>query len=123
MPAAPGDEVVAPAKALRLLGALGAGLDELNRVKLDDAARRRVIAAHRAALIEVASTVSDALIEELVALRVEPLDQDASIAQIKVAKAQLLGWVNGLILSEANVGTPVVIDTAHDVPVVRDTAR
>ena len=65
----------------------------------------------------------DALIEELVALRVEPLDQDASIAQIKVAKAQLLGWVNGLILSEANVGTPVVIDTAHDVPVVRDTAR
>ena len=68
MPAAPGDEVVAPAKALRLLGALGAGLDELNRVKLDYAARRRVIAAHRAALIEVASTVSDALIDELVAM-------------------------------------------------------
>jgi hypothetical protein len=82
-----------------------------------------VSSLHTARLIEVASTVSDALIEELVALRVEPLDQDASIAQIKVAKAQLLGWVNGLILSEANVSTPVVIDTAHDVPVVRDTAR
>jgi hypothetical protein len=40
---------------------------------------------HRAALIEVACTVSDALIEELVALRAEPLDQDATADRIKVA--------------------------------------
>lgn len=101
---------MAPAKALRLLGTLSRGLEELNRVNLDDAARRRVIAAHRAALIEVASTVSDALIDELVALRVGSLDQDASVDQIKVAQAQLLGWVNGIILAAANFGTPTRID-------------
>jgi hypothetical protein len=108
-PTATAGEVVAPAKTLRLLGALDAGLDELNRVGLDDAARGRVITAHRAALIEVASTVSDALIDELVRLRVAPLDQEASVDQIKVAQAQLLGWVSGLVLAEANVSPPALV--------------
>jgi hypothetical protein len=51
---------------------LNEGLDELHRVTLDDPARRRLIAAHRAAPIEVASTVSDVLIDELIALRFAP---------------------------------------------------
>jgi Bacterial proteasome activator len=110
-PAAPapgvaGCQLVAPAKAMRLLGALSDGLDELHRVNLDDAARSRVIATHRAALIEVASTVSDALVDEMVALRFEPLDGEATVDEIKVAEAQLVGWVNGVILAEANLGTP-----------------
>jgi hypothetical protein len=94
---------VAPAKALRLLWALGAGVDERKLVDLDDAARRRLIAAHRAALIEVASTVTDPLIDELRALGVHPLDEDASLDELKVAQAQLLGWVNGAVLAEAVV--------------------
>ena len=94
---------MAPAKAFRLLQALGAAVDELNRVDLDDAARHRLIAAHRAALIEVASTVSDALIDELIRLRVQQLDDDASVDELKVAQAQLLGWVNGVVLAEADV--------------------
>jgi hypothetical protein len=71
----PAADLVAPAKAIRLLEALSAVLHELNRVHLDDAARRHVVAAYRPALIEVASTVSDAVIDELVALCVEPLAQ------------------------------------------------
>lgn len=94
---------MAPAKALRLLCALGAEVDERKGVDLDDAARRRLIAAHRAALIEVASTVSDPLIDELVALGVHPLDEDASLDELKVAQAQLLGWVNGAVLAEGTV--------------------
>lgn len=100
---------MSPAKAVRLLEALGAGFDELHRVNLDDAARRRVIAAHRAALIEVASTVSDALIDELVTFGVAPLSQDASVDQIRVAQAQLLGWINGAILAKATLGTPTQV--------------
>jgi hypothetical protein len=57
----------------------------------------------------VASTVSDALIDELVRLRVAPLDQEASVDQIKVAQAQLLGWVSGLVLAEANVSPPALV--------------
>jgi hypothetical protein len=105
-PAVAGGELVAPAKAMRLLGALSDGLDELHRVNLDDAARSRVITTHRAALIEVASTVSDALMDEMVALRFEPLDDEATVDEIKVTEAQLVGWVNGLILAAANFGHP-----------------
>lgn len=108
-------ELVAPAKAVRLLGTLSDGLSELHEVTLDDAARGRVIAAHRAALIEVASAVSDPLIDELLALRFHPLDGDATPDEIRVAHAQLAGWVNGLILAEATFGEPVTIDaTAAD---------
>jgi hypothetical protein len=103
-------QVIVPAKVVRLLGALSMGLEELNRVNLDDAARRGLIAAQRAVLIEVASTVPEALVDELVALRFAPLDHDATVDEIKVAQAQLLGWVNGVILAVANFGTPALND-------------
>jgi Protein of unknown function (DUF2587) len=90
---------------MRLLGMLSDGFDELHRVTLDDSARRSLIAAHRAALIEVASTVSDVLIDELVALRFTPLGRDATVDEVRVAQAQLLGWINGLILAEATFAT------------------
>ena len=115
-PGVAGGELVAPAKAVRLLGTLSDGLDELHWVKLDDAARSRVITTHRAALIEVASTVSDALVDEMVTLRFEPLDGDATVDEIKVAQAQLVGWVNGLILGQANLRTPAVIDLGSVAP-------
>lgn len=94
----------------------------MNRVHLDDTARRRLIAAHRAAIIEVASTVTDALIDELVTLRVEPLNQDASLDQLKVAQAQLLGWVNGVVLAKATLDTLAQVDTegADDASVLLD---
>jgi rubrerythrin len=101
---------LAPAKAVRLLGMLNHGLDEMHRVTLDDSARRSLIASHRAALIEVASTLSDALIDELIALRFAPLEWDATVDEIRVAQAQLLGWVNGLILAEAIFATARVAD-------------
>lgn len=94
---------MAPAKALRLLWAIGAGVDERKGVDVDDAARRRLIAAHRAMLIEVASTHSDPLVDELVGLGVHPLDDDASLDELKVAHAQLLGWVYGAVLAERTV--------------------
>ena len=115
-PAVAGGELVAPAKAMRLLGALSDGLDELHRVDVDDAARSRVITTHRAALIEVASTVSDALMDEMVALRFEPLDGQATVDEIKVAEAQLVGWVSGLIPAEANLGTSTVVDVSSVTP-------
>lgn len=101
--AAANDGLVGPTRAIRMLGALRRTLDELEHVDLDDAARERVIAAHRAALIEVASTVSDALIAEMVALHIEPLPPGATLDQLVLAKAQLVGWVEGLVLSETNL--------------------
>jgi Bacterial proteasome activator len=107
-------DLIAPAKAVRLLGLLSDGLGELDRVSLDEPARSRLAAAHRATLVEVASVVSDPLIEELVALHFQPLDSEATPDEIRVAHAQLAGWVNGLLLAEAYWGTSVAIDDARD---------
>lgn len=103
------DRLVAPTKAIRVLGALRRGLDELGRVDLDPEARRRVAAAHRAALIEAASAVSEALLDEMVALHIEPPSPDATLDQLRVGQAQLLGWLNGLVLAEASVDGPLAI--------------
>ena len=103
--------LVAPAKALRLLCMLWDGLEELHRITPDDPARRALVAAHRAALVEVASTVSDPLIDELLELGFAPLDPDATVAEIRVAQAQLFGWLNGLVLSDERFSTPPDVPT------------
>jgi hypothetical protein len=103
------DHMVVPTKAVRVLGALRRGLVELEQVDLDDAGRRRVAAAQRAALIEAASAVSEALLGEMVALHVEPPSPAATLDELRVGQAQLLGWLNGLVLAEATVDGPVAI--------------
>ncbi|HEX6423448.1 MAG TPA: proteasome activator [Acidimicrobiales bacterium] len=103
------DHLVVPTKAIRVLGALRRGLVELEHVDLDDAGRRRVAAAQRAALIEAASAVSEALLGEMVALHVEPPSPAATLDELRVGQAQLLGWLNGLVLAEATVDGPVAI--------------
>lgn len=108
--------LVAPAKAVRLLSTLKDTLDELHRVPMDETTRRSMIASHQAALTEVASTVSDVLIDELVRLHIAPLDDDATAAQIRVAQAQLLGWVVGLIQSGGAVDAPPLPSAPSDTP-------
>jgi hypothetical protein len=97
LPAEAGDDesLLAPAKAARLLGALGDGLVELRTAELDGPACRRVAAAYRALLIEVASTMPDPLIAELVALGMRPLAPGAGVDDIRLAYAQLAGWLSG----------------------------
>jgi hypothetical protein len=108
--------LVAPAKAVRLLSTLKATLDELHRAPIDETTRRSMIATHQAALIEVASTVSDVLIDELVRLHIAPLSDDATAAQIRVAQAQLLGWVVGLIQSGGAVDAPSLQSAPSETP-------
>lgn len=39
-----------------------------------------------------------------------PHSQVASLDQLKVAQAQLLGWVNGVVLARATLGTLAQVD-------------
>jgi hypothetical protein len=98
--------VVAPEKALRLASALRATVDELHRVDLDDTDRSRLAESYQAALVEVASTVADSLIDELGRLGAGPLPDDAAAEELRIAHAQLLGWVTGAINSLALGGEP-----------------
>lgn len=90
-------ELASLPKTARLRDALLATLEEVNRTDLDHGALARTIRLHADTLVEVASAVSDPLIDELVQLRIEPLPPDASPAEVRIAQAQLAGWVNGLL--------------------------
>ena len=58
--------------ALRLHGLLRHTLEGLKRAPLDEPTRRRLLASQHATVIEAASTVSDALVDEMIRLHMEP---------------------------------------------------
>jgi hypothetical protein len=45
--------------------------------------------------------VSDGLIAEMVALRLGPLDDGDTQDELRVAQAELVGWVDGLLRADA----------------------
>jgi hypothetical protein len=90
--------VVAPVKLRRLLRALEASVAELDLVPIDETARSRLVEMHADVLVEIASTVSDDMLAELVRLGIRPLDADASLAALRIAHVQLLGWVVGAVV-------------------------
>ena len=90
--------VVAPGKALRLADMIDAMVTELHEAQLDDEARTRFLALYRATLIEVGSTLSDALLTELARVQTVSVDECASCDELRVAMTQLAGWLHGVIL-------------------------
>ncbi len=93
----PAEVVASPAKAVRLAGAIDALVAEVHAAPLDEAARVRLLRAYHAALVEVGSTVSDALLEELRRLGLTDLDPQSSLALARVAVSQLDGWLHGVL--------------------------
>lgn len=98
MPESP-DVVVIPAKAVRLSDMIRSILDELHEHVADDVvARDRLAALYAAALVEVGSAVSDSLLDELASLQTPAVNGSSSVDEIRVAIAQLGGWVLGLLV-------------------------
>jgi hypothetical protein len=90
------DGVVPPNKVDRLVLLLQATHDELATLHVDEGARHRLAEMHRALVIELASVLDDAQIEEMVALGLGPVDPGAGLDELRVAHAQLLGWARGV---------------------------
>ena len=87
-------------------------LDELHRAPLDEPTRWRSLASQHATMTEAASTVSGALVDAMVRLYMEPLGSEATAAELKVAQAQLLGWLTGLLWTGGLAsGAPVGVDS------------
>lgn len=95
---AEGEVVVAPGKALRLADMIDTMVDELHRAPLDDEGRVRFLTLYRATLVEVGSTLSDALLTELARMQTASVDECASCDELRVAMTQLAGWLHGVIL-------------------------
>jgi len=70
-------------------------LAEVRQSTLDEAGRKRLQQIHQRALAALRETLSDELQHELEALSL-PLEGTPSQSEIRIAQAQLVGWLEGL---------------------------
>jgi hypothetical protein len=93
---ADGEQVTQPTKLIRIASMVRTMLDEVRRAPLDDAGRRRLREIHDKSLSELESVLSPELQQELKDV-VLPLTSDAPTdAELRLAQAQLVGWLEGL---------------------------
>ena len=91
-----GEKVARPTKLIRIASMVRALLDEARLAPLDDAGRRSLKAIHEKSLHELEGILSDDLRKELADVTL-PFTSDApSDAELRIAQAQLVGWLEGL---------------------------
>ena len=93
----PSEAVEHPAKVMRIGSMIKQLLDEVRQSPLDDASRSRLAEIYETSVKELAEGLSDDLRDELARLTA-PFegDQPPSDAELRVAQAQLVGWLEGL---------------------------
>jgi hypothetical protein len=95
-PDAPRQETITePAKMLRIASMVRELLEETRQATLDEAGRKRLAEIYQRSVNELGESISDDLKEELAELA-PPLDPVPSESEIRVAQAQLVGWLEGL---------------------------
>lgn len=100
--AAPGTDdgpvaVGQPAKVMRIGTMIKQLLEEVRSAPLDDAARARLAEVHERSLHELEDGLSPELIDELHRITLPFADeQTPSDAELRIAQAQLVGWLEGL---------------------------
>ena len=83
-------------KLMRIAAMTRAMLDEIRQAPLDERGRRRLVEIHQHSLGELQDVLSEDLREELNDL-FSPLSEDTvSEAELRIAQAQLVGWLEGL---------------------------
>ena len=93
----PTADVEEPAKVMRLGSMIKQLLEEVREAPLDEAARDRLARIHEQSLKELESGLSEELAAELHRIAL-PFDENStpSDAELRIAKAQLVGWLEGL---------------------------
>ncbi len=92
----PTDLVEQPAKVMRIGTMVKQLLEEVRSAPLDDAGRARLAAIHQRSVAELKDGLASELVEELDRLAL-PFSGDApSDAELRIAQAQLVGWLEGL---------------------------
>jgi hypothetical protein len=91
------ESVTEPGKVMRIGSMVKQLLEEVRQAPLDEASRERLAEIYERSIVEVSGALSPDLQEELhsLALPFRP-DVVPSEAEIRVAKAQLVGWLEGL---------------------------
>jgi len=93
----PADMIEQPAKVMRIGSMVKQLLEEVRAAPLDEAARERLREIHTSSIAELAEGLAPDLRDELDRLTL-PFSEDAapSDAELRIAQAQLVGWLEGL---------------------------
>ncbi|MFN2506975.1 MAG: proteasome activator [Acidimicrobiales bacterium] len=92
---APEDMISSPAKVLRIGAMTKELLEEVRRAPMDEAGRGRLREIYETSVTELGGCLSDDLKDELARLS-SPFQDTPSEAELRVAQAQLVGWLEGL---------------------------
>jgi hypothetical protein len=90
-----GEFVQHPAKLLRIASMIRELLEEVRQSSPDEAGRKRLRDIYDRSLRELSGALSANLQRELMTLTI-PLDRTPTESEIRVAQAQLVGWLEGL---------------------------
>jgi hypothetical protein len=93
---AEGEKVSRPTKLIRIASMVRALLDEARLAPLDDAGRRALKEIHERSITELEGILSDDLRRELTDVTLPFTSEAPSDAELRIAQAQLVGWLEGL---------------------------
>ena len=85
-----------PAKVMRIGSMIKNLLDEVRNAPLDEAGRTRLAEIHRRSIEELKAGLAPELVEELDRLALPFSSAAPSDAELRIAQAQLVGWLEGL---------------------------
>jgi hypothetical protein len=91
----PQESITQPAKLLRIASMVRELLEDTRQASLDEPGRLRLRQIYERSLGELADVLSPDLRDELAALAV-PMDGVPTESEIRIAQAQLVGWLEGL---------------------------
>jgi len=90
------DMVEQPAKVMRIGNMIRQLLEEVKAAPLDEASRKRLSEIHTASIKELEDGLAPELVAELDKLSLPFGEDTPSEAELRVAQAQLVGWLEGL---------------------------
>lgn len=91
------ESVTEPAKVMRIGSMVRQLLEEVRSTQLDEASRERLAEIYERSVVEISTALSPDLAEELHILALPFRDGEVpSESELRVAKAQLVGWLEGL---------------------------
>jgi hypothetical protein len=93
----PANLIEQPAKVMRIGSMVKQLLEEVRNAPLDEAGRARLAGIHERSLEELKKGLAPELVDELQSITL-PFDdsQTPSDAELRIAQAQLVGWLEGL---------------------------
>ena len=92
----PADLVEHPGKVMRIAAMIKQLLEEVRSSPLDDAGRTRLAEIHRRSISELEEGLAPELVDELERITLPFGDEAPSDAELRIAQAQLVGWLEGL---------------------------